>query len=387
MGATTTTLAAPAAAVAEAAMARSAEIERAGDVPIDLVEQLEAEGLLRLFVPRAYGGAETDPITAFDVVEALSYADGSLGWIAFVLNGSCFACWLEPSVAAEVLAARPGSGIGGVLAPIGRATATADGLRLSGRFPFNSGSPHASWLAEGGFVVDDEGAVRTRPDGQPDARHFFVPAGSFEILDTWHVAGLRGTASHDVTVDGVVVPVEHTTNLLTDEAPCDSPIFRWPVFSIVSPLICAVGMGIARRALEEFTVLAATKSRRTSTALADTEVVALAAVQAVGALRAARSLLVDTYGAAWNRALAGDRLQTADRAAIRTAAIHAMRASVEVVDAVFAMAGGGALYDTSPLQRCWRDVHAASQHIYFCPEDARQVGRHLLTGAEPTISL
>jgi alkylation response protein AidB-like acyl-CoA dehydrogenase len=383
----TTTLSERAAAVAEAAKPRSAEIEQGGDIPSDLVERLEAEGLLRLFVPRAYGGVETDPITAYEVLEALSYADGSLGWVGFVLNGSCFACWLEPSVAAEVLAARPGSGIGGVLAPIGRARSGPEGLRLSGRFPSNSGSPHASWLAQGALVVDDEGAVRTRPDGQPDFRHCFVPAGSFEILDTWHVAGLRGTASHDVAIEAAAIPEEHTTNLITEEAPCDSPIFRWPVFSIVAPWICAVGMGIARRALDEFTTLAATKSRRTSTALADTESVALAAVQAVGALRAARCLLVDTFGAAWDRALAGDPLQMADRVAIRTAGIHAMRTSREVVDAVFALAGGGALYDTSPLQRCWRDVHAASHHIYFCPEDARQVGHHLLTGAEPTLPL
>ena len=370
-------------AVAEAARPRSLDIERAGVVPTDLIEQLEAAGAFRLFVPQSLGGLEVDPTTVFEVIEALAVADGSLGWTAFVLNGAVFACWLEPAVAAELLATRPGGGIPGTLGPIGRARPEDGALRLQGRFPFNSGAPHAAWFVEGGLVVNDDGVPRTRPDGQPDWRLFFLPPTEVEILDTWHVAGLRATASHDVVVEGALVPEERTACAIFDEAPQDAAIFRWPLFSIVSPLISGVLVGIARRALDEFAVLATTKSRRSSTPLAETEAVALTTVRDEGRLRAARALLLEAYGRAWDTALAGDRLQTDDRIAIRTASFHAARTAVEVVDSVFAQAGGGALYDSSPLQRCWRDVHAGSHHIYYCNHDATLTGRSLLTGATP----
>jgi alkylation response protein AidB-like acyl-CoA dehydrogenase len=318
------------------------------------------------------------------VIETLSAADGSTGWMTFVLNGSFFTSWLEPSVAAEILASPDGAGMAGTIGPIGRASVEDGGaLRLSGRWPFTSGSPHAGWFSEGGLVVDDAGSPVSRADGRPDWRLFMVPAAEVEILDTWLVSGLRGTASHDVTVDGALVPAERTCNPVFGEAPHDGAHFRWPFFSLVSSLICGVPLGIARRALDEFAVMATTKSRRSTTVLADTESVGLATVRTEGALRAARALVVDAFGTAWERACRGDRLDDAHRIAIRTATLHAVDAAVQVVDEVFAMAGGGALYETHPLQRCWRDVHAASHHLFFCNDDRAHTGRALLTGEAP----
>jgi alkylation response protein AidB-like acyl-CoA dehydrogenase len=338
--------------------ARAPETEAARSVPDDLVARIGRAGVFRMFVPRSLGGPEVDPVTACAVIEELSRADGSTGWTSMILNTSFFSCWLDPAVAREILDREPGSGMAGLFGPIGRAEPAGDGaVRLSGRFPFNSGSPHASWFCEG--------ALLTRDGSPPEWRFMFVPREEVEVLDTWHVAGLRGTASHDVVIQSALVPLERTANPIFETAPQDAPHFRWSFFALLASLIAAVPLGVARRSLDEFVALAGTKGRGSTEPLATEQVVQLTVARDEGLLRAARSLLFESVESAWQTSLTGDPISREQRLAIRIAATNAMRAGIEVVDSVFALAGGGALYDDSPLQRGWRDLHAASSHIFF----------------------
>jgi alkylation response protein AidB-like acyl-CoA dehydrogenase len=370
-------------AVATAAAERSAEIESARIVPRDLIATLADAGALRMYVPASLGGLELAPIDVLANIEALSHADASLGWTTAILNGSFFTAWLEPVAAKRLLDAPPGAGMAGALGPIGRARRAGDGFVLDGRWPFNSGSPHAGWFTEGAVVVDDGGVPITRPDGRPDWRLFCVPAAEVEVLDTWYVSGLRGTASNDVTISGAVVPDELTMNPILSLAQQDAPPYRWTCFALISSMFSGFSIGVARRAVEAFVALAATKTRRTTTTLATMQSVLLAVTRVEGDLRAARALVVDALGTAWDRALRGDPIDARNRVAIRLATAHAMETAVSVVDAVFAMSGGHALYDSSPIQRCWRDLHAASHHVFYGDEDIAHVGEALITGAEP----
>lgn len=359
--------------------ARAAEAERDRSVPADVIADLGAAGILRMYVPKSLGGPEVDPLTALEIVETLSAADGSTGWTAFILNTSFFTSWLEPSVARELLGSHPGSGMAGLFGPLGRAVPEEPAaFRVDGRWPFNSGSVHASWFCEGAFVFDPDGAMRMLPEGRPDWRFVFAPKDDVEILDTWHVTGLRGTASHDVTMTGVLVPEERTASPMFEAAPHDAAHFRWSFFALLSSLMTGFPLGVARRALDELTTVVATKSRGGTAVLADTEVVALAIAQAEGALRAARAFAHDAVGRAWDRSLAGDPLTLADRIEVRMAALHAMRTGREAVDRAFALGGGGALFDDNVLQRCWRDINAGSHHIFFSDDQTVRTGRMLL---------
>jgi alkylation response protein AidB-like acyl-CoA dehydrogenase len=370
-------------AVAAAATDRSAEIEAAGMVPHELIAPLAERGALGMFVPRSLGGLELPPLDVFANIEVLAHADASLGWTATILNGSFFTAWLDPAAAKQVLDDPPGAGMAGALAPIGRARRAGDSFVVEGRWPFNSGAPHAGWFTEGALVTDDDGAPARRADGEPDWRLFFVPAGDVDVLDTWHVTGLRGTASNDVTISGAVVPDELTINPITALAPHDAPQYRWTCFALVATMLSGFAVGVARRAVHDFVALAETKTRRTTTTLASMQSVLLSVTRAEGDLRAARAFALDALGTAWQRALRGDDIDSANRVAIRLAALHAMETAVTVVDAVFAMSGGHALYDSSPIQRCWRDIHAASHHVFYGDEDIAHLGEALVTGGEP----
>ena len=350
---------------------RAAETEAARCVPPDLAHRLGATGVFRMFVPSKLGGDPVDPLTAYAIVAELARADASTGWTSMILNTTFFSSWLEPEVARAILETEPSSGMAGMFAPIGRTEPAGDGMvRLTGRYPFNSGSPHASWFCEGAFVTGVSGA--------PEWRFLFLPKSDVEILDTWRVAGLRGTASHDVLVDGVLVPLDRTASPVFDRAPHDEPHYRWSFFALLGSLMAGVPIGVARRALDEFFTLAERKSRGGEGSLATEQVTQLAVAQCEGSLRAAASFVEDSIGAAWDTALVGDDISREQRLTIRLAVSHAMRACLDVVDTVFALAGGGALFDDNPLQRCWRDLHAASSHIFFSTSFGAFGGKVLL---------
>lgn len=351
--------------------ARAAETEAARCVPSDLVHKIEATGVFRMFVPSKVGGDPVDPLTANAIVAELCRADASTGWTSMILNTTFFTAWLEPDVARDILDTEPRSGMAGLFGPIGRVEPAGDGaVRLSGRFPFNSGSPHASWFSQGAFMPGASGA--------PEWRFLFVPKSDVEILDTWRVAGLRGTASHDVEVRGALVPLERTASPIFERAPHDDPHFRWSFFALLGALMAAVPIGVARRALDEFLALADRKSRGGEGSLATEQVTQLSVARCEGELRAAECFMKDALGSAWDTAVAGDDISREQRLAIRLVASQAMRAGLEVVDTVFALAGGGALYDENPLQRCWRDLHAASSHLFFSPSFGAFGGKVLL---------
>jgi alkylation response protein AidB-like acyl-CoA dehydrogenase len=350
---------------------RALEGEADRCVPVDLVDQLRTAGLLKLYLPASLGGLEVDPLTAFEIIETISAADGSTGWTTFILNSTYFVAWLDPDVARVVLADEPDGGFASSFGPFGRATATTDNtLTLDGRWPFNSGAPHASWFANGALVDGIE--------PEPQWRFVFFRGTDCEIKDTWRAAGLRATASHDVIVQQLPVPLEFTANPIFEPARHDGPLFRWPFFAQLGTLFAGFPLGVARRAIDEFIALAQRKGRGGPTPLADESHVALAVARAEGQLRAARALVVDAIGSGWSRALEGDELTHDNRVAVRLATANALDAAIGVVDTMFHLAGGGALYDDNPLQRCWRDAHAGGQHMYFSSNHRARVGQALL---------
>ena len=348
---------------------RAVETNELRAVPADLMARIKAAGLCQLLLPASLGGLEVDPITVVDVIERLAAADGSTAWTTMIGNSTLFFAWLDPDVARDLVADEVAFASTSVFAPLGRAVPTSrDMLRLSGRWPFNSGCDHAEWSSVGMFVMDGD-RPRLRADGQPDWRFAFFPAGLATRHDTWHALGLRGTASHDLEVDGLEVPVWHTAGCMFDPPRHDGPLWRLPAFTLLNFLIAGFPLGIARRALDEFAALAPTKRRGSSpTTVAEDGYTQYEFGRCEAAVRSARTFVFDTIGDVWNTSVRGDVPSDAQISELYAATQNAMRASIEAVDTCFTLAGSGAVYDHHPLQRCFRDLHTARQHIGFNPD-------------------
>jgi indole-3-acetate monooxygenase len=347
-----------------AELAPAAERDRQLAEP--LVAALADAGLFRLCVPAAAGGLEAHPATLVAAVRALAAGDAAAGWCVAIAATSGLVAGYLPEEAAREIYAEPGTMVAGVFAPKGRAIPEAGGFRVSGRWPFASGCRHADWLM-GGCVV--EGGMRL----------MLAPAEQFTIHDTWHVMGLRGTGSHDIELDGVFIPAERTADVLGASPLQPGPLYAFPLFGLLALAIAAVSLGIARGALDDLIALAGGKvptgGKRT---LAERGTVQAEVARAEAAVRAAGALLDEAIGAAWERAVAGAGVDVEQRAALRLAATHATAVSTQATDTAYTLAGGSALYETSPLQRRVRDAHAATQHMLVAPATWELTGRVLL---------
>jgi alkylation response protein AidB-like acyl-CoA dehydrogenase len=354
------------------------EIEAGRRVPLPLVHALADAGVFRLCVPRALGGLEAHPSELVDVIETIATADGSTGWCAMIgATSGVVSAYLADAPAREIYGADPGIVTGGVFAPRGSALPEGGGYRVSGRWPFASGSEHCAWLM-GGCLV--------RGAGAPQARMMLFPATDARIVDTWNVAGLRGTGSHDMAVENLFVPAERSVSIVTDRSRAGGTLYAFPVFGLLAIGIAAVALGIARAAIDELVRLAREKSpygsKRT---LAERGVVQAEVAQAEALGRSGRAFLHEAIARAWTAAERDGTITTDDRAALRLAATHATTSAAKATDLVYNAGGGTSVYASSPLQRCFRDVHVATQHAMVAGSTLELVGR-LLLGLDTDVS-
>lgn len=365
-------------ALAPAIRARADEIEQSRRVPLDLIQGLTEAGAFRLCIPHALGGLEADVQTLLDVIEEVARADGSAGWIVMIgATSGLVSGYLPPDAATEIFG-DPDVVAGGVFAPRGQAIAVDGGYRATGRWAFGSGSEHCRWLL-GGCVVIEDGKPRLLERGIPDSRMMFFPASEVKILDTWNVSGLRGTGSHDLEVADVFVPAARAVSIITDRPREQGPLYRFPVFGLLALGIAAVATGIARTAIDELVKIAGGKTPTGSARkLGERGVVQMQVAQAEAALESSRAWLRVAVANAWASASSGASIPVAQRATLRLAATEATVRAAKAVDLMYEAGGGTSIYATSPLQRCFRDVHVATQHAMVAQSTYELTGRLLL---------
>ena len=322
--------------------------------PDALIAGLVAAGVVRMSTPRAYGGAELDPLTIVEAIEMLGRADGCAGWMAMIggLSGMTGA-YMPEAEARNLFRDSPDLILGGALAPRGEALPVEGGYRVTGRWPFASGCQHSRWLVANTLVPSDS--------GPPALRMCLFPESDVEILDTWHVSGLEGTGSHDIELRDCFVPEARAFAFGVPVQ--DTPLYRFPTFGLLAAGVCAVALGIGRNAIDELQRLAREKvPTRGHRTLAHQAVAQQAISRAEALVGSARAFLREEIEATWETVLRGGRLSLAQRARLRLAATNAARASAEAVDLAYDVGGGSSLYSKSPLQRCLRDVRAVTQH-------------------------
>jgi alkylation response protein AidB-like acyl-CoA dehydrogenase len=332
-----------------------------------------------MLVPKSLGGSEVDPVTQMEVLESISRGDGSVGWVTAIASGSAWTlAFLRPDVAAEILADPHAIVAGSLAQPQGaRAVAVDGGYRMTGRWSYGSGSLHASWLVSRSLVFDGD-RPRTDPGGGPATRVLVFPRADATILDTWHVAGLNGTGSHDYTVADLFVPEERTFELTGEPPYHDGPLYKGRFFLLAHG---AHGLGIARAAVDTLTALVRSKPQSGAgldVYVRDRPYVQTAVAQAEALVRGARAYLWEATRQVWDEACSTGALGMESRALARLANSAAFESAVRAVDLAYTVGGGTSVYRSSPLQRYFRDIHTASQHSVVSPGSFELIGNALL---------
>jgi alkylation response protein AidB-like acyl-CoA dehydrogenase len=359
-----------------AALARelAATSERERALPQALVEALRATGLLRAGVPAELGALEAPPAVTLRGAETIARGDASAGWCVSIAATSSLLCAYLPQDGAAEIFGDPHAIAAGVWAPRGRAVPVDGGLTVSGRWSFCSGISHAQWLFAG-CVLEDP---RAGADG-PVLRVVGLPRAELEILDTWHTSGLRGTASHDALAEELFVPERRVLSLMGAAPRVDTALYRFPVFGFFALSIAAAALGNARGAIDALTELAVAKTAQgSSRVLAERPATQAAVGEAEAALRAARALYYEAIEEAWEAAQHERPVDVGPRLGLRLAATHAVRTAADVARSMYDFGGGSSIYEGSPLQRRFRDAHAATAHFQVNPAIWELTGRVLL---------
>ena len=351
------------------------QAERERHLPRAVAQAFAENGLYRVAGPPEFHGADADPKTQIGVIEAVSKIDGSAGW-NLMIGIETFGLIGPGFVRCRELIDDPMTIMASSTAAVGRAERVEDGWRVTGQWQFVSGIHNAQIFGATVRLYDGDEEL---PGGN---RYAIVPEGGYEILDTWHVGGMRGSGSHDVKVEGAVVPDEYIIAPIGGNA-ATTPQLRLPLSNRLAYNKVAVAIGIARAAIDAFVTLATDKTPRfTTRSLRDRHIAQRAVAQAEARLLGARASILSLVDEQWETVTRGDLVETRDRAIFHIVASDAAKAAVEVVELVSEAAGTSANRLDDPLERINRDVRVVRQHATVAPHLIEDAGRVLL-GLEP----
>lgn len=344
---------------------RAPRAEQLRRLPDETIADLHSSGLFRMLQPARVGGSELPYRALFELTAVIGRGCGSTAWVLANLAAHhwLLAMW-HPEAQEEIWGESPDSLIASALIfARGRARRVPGGYRLSGRWPFSSGIDPSTWTMLGAVVGDEE-------TGQNEPRMFLVPARDYTVIDTWQVIGLAGTGSKDVEASDVFVPSYRTLsadrirggpNRGSEVNP--GVLYQLPAVSLFAFAIAGVSLGIARGAIQHFTETTRNRlSAYTGRNLADFTTLQVRLAEAAALADAAEAIVLRDCDEATRITESRVVPSLEQKAKYRRDGAYAATLCTRAVDLLFTATGGGAIYERNPIQRAFRDVHAANAH-------------------------
>jgi alkylation response protein AidB-like acyl-CoA dehydrogenase len=346
------------------------EINQRRELTPRIVSALKEGGFFRMLQPASIGGMELKPSDFSRVTEALSAADGSVGWVVCQSNGCAMsAAYLDPKVAQQIFGP-----VDGILAwgPPGapfEAEPVPGGYSISGTWRFASGCQNATWLG-----------AHMKVAGTREIRTLLFPKSSARMTDIWYTLGLRGTASNEYTIEDLFIP--HDRSMLRDlpiDRREDGPLYRFSSNQLYSAGFAGVGLGIARGLIDAFLELPSTKtSRGAGRPMRENNVVQSQLAQSEARWHSARAFLHTTLDEIYAHVVRHGEMTEQQSAMIRLATTWAINQSKEAVNTLFHCAGSAAVFEDQPFERRLRDIHTVGQQAQGRQLHYESVGQIML---------
>lgn len=348
---------------------RAARTEELRHLPSETEKDLHAAGLFRMLQPRRIGGAELDYVALIDCAELLGQADASVAWNLANLASHHWMLGMFEQKAQDLVWGRDPDALiaSSFIFPAGRATRVNGGYRIHGSWPFSSGVASCAWNMLASVVYSDDEA-----DGI-EYRIFLLPKEDYKVLDTWNVAGLRGTGSCDVEVRDAFVPNDMTVavgDLAGGPTPGSkvnpNPLYALPVFSLFPYVLSGVALGNAQACLDDYAEVARHRiSTYNRAKLSDFQSTQIKIAEASAKIDAARLIMRSACLDAMEHARRGQVPDMATKTRYRRDGAFSVNLCTDSVSMLFAASGARGLFTTGVLQRQFRDAHAINSHLAF----------------------
>lgn len=355
---------------------------KARQVPSEVVEAIRDTGFFKTFLPKQYGGLEAHPSDIFKAAVDIAERDMATSWISGIIAVHAYQLSLmDPKAAGEVYADGPDTLVSSSYNPAGAKVETVEGgFNFSGRWGWSSGSGHCSWVLLGGLIFDQ---------GKENIhyRTFLLPRKDYEIEDTWHAMGLQATGSNDIVIDKPVFVPEYRTHHQMDGFACkhyqDNPMYSIPWAQMFVRVVCTPAIGAAKHALKLFTENAANSSTDLTRLASDPDVTRRVA-EAANQIDVTEAIMYRNFNEMMDAVNAGREIPMVDRVKYRYQASLVIQEMMAAVDKIFDIAGGRSVFQGSPIQDIWHDIHIARAHVANNPIGfARNYGGTAL-GADST---
>ena len=354
----------------------SGEFDQQAYVSQDIIQKLKQLGVYRAFVPKRFGGDEISPRQFCELIERLSMADGSVGWVASFGMSPAYLGSLPEATLKELYKDSPDIVFAGGIFPPQSAELVDDCFMVNGRWKFSSG-------CKGADIVGVGIAPKKDNETQGLPRMAVLPAHKAKIEMTWDTVGLKGTGSHDLVVENVSVP-EAWTFVRGEPSKLPEPFFKYPSLSLATQVLTVVGIGVAAAALDEFKKLAPGKASITGGAeIANRPVTQYEFSQAQAEFLAARNWFYQTMDVVWNEILAGRQPAVQQISDMRLSCTHAARVSARVARKMQMLAGMTAIYTNNPFSRFVNDTNVVTQHAFMGDNTLQNAGA-MSFGLNPT---
>jgi 3-hydroxy-9,10-secoandrosta-1,3,5(10)-triene-9,17-dione monooxygenase len=361
--------------------ARARETEKLRRMHPDTLRDLVAAGVFRLTIPAHDGGYEADDTVVASVLTQIARGCPSTGWICMIiLSGQPLPALLGDDAADQVYATRD-LRITVAIAPTGSATPVGGGYQVSGHWQWNSGGVHGNWVAVGALTTEED----------PVHRIFLVPVSQAVQLDTWHAAGLAGSASNGLRIDDVFVPSPRTLpvkQMMDGVFPrrrySANPYFNRPWAMFASFIAGAVMLGMARGAMDVFMEVLPTRGPITFTGWTKTAEAPVLHHQLARAqldLEAAE-LFQDKLLRQWQAALER-KMTILDRVQSRAWLGEITRLARDSATGLFRASSASQVVLDADIQRYFRDINIAAQHAHLQPNSSSELYGRVLAGMGP----
>lgn len=345
----------------------------------DTIRELIDAQLFELLVPKRWGGHELGLDAQIEIVEVLSSACMSTGWIAaFYMGHNWMAIKYSEQAQAEIFDGKPYALIPAAGAPTLTAKRVDGGWLVSGRATWGSGIMHADWVLAAG--MDDEGT----------ARQFLLPATDVTIDDVWYMSGMAGTGSNDFVANEAFVPdhrslpaAEFFDGKSAGARQHDNPFYQMPVLPFIWCETMAVFSGALRGALNAYDE---TVCKRVTThagaVLKDQQHSHINLGEAHTSVLIAESLVQDQLRKT-EPLVSGGVADMALRTELKARAGFIVEHCRTSINRMAHKAGATNFRTDAPLQRFFRDINVLATHAFWdwsvCRE---QLGRVRL-GLDP----
>ncbi|WP_028634144.1 p-hydroxyphenylacetate 3-hydroxylase oxygenase component [Pseudomonas parafulva] len=372
-------------AILPAIAANAFKAEQDRSVPAENIASLKSIGMHRAFLPKQYGGLEISLPQFAQCIALLAGACASTAWAMSLLCTHSHQMAMFPAkLQQDVWGTDPDATASSSIAPFGRTEEVEGGVTFSGEMGWSSGCDHAEWAILGFRRPNDEGTQ--------DYCFAVLPRSDYEIRDDWYAVGMRGSGSKTLIVRGAFVPehrIQKAKDMMEGKSAGfgmypDSKIFFAPYRPYFASGFSTVSLGIAERMLEVFREKTRNRVRAyTGAAVGAATPALMRLAESTHQVAAARALLEKS----WDEiAQYSERHEYPSRATLafwRTNQGYAVKMCIQAVDRLMEAAGGGAWFDTSELQRLFRDSHMTGAHAYTDYDVCAQILGRELMGLEP----